>query len=162
MIEKELTRRAASGWQSSGTPKKSMGDSPKRHQCPTYVSKNLQSASLHTTLTVDKACPGVGAPVTGKSDVVPLAGGGGGLPLSITLDVKWTGLGVTSTGRDRSSLECLDYSTQLNNISHSTVATASGSVSGLSGSFGTDLAAVSSNDAHLSIRGTPPPACFGV
>jgi hypothetical protein len=126
------------------------------------VSKNLQSASLHTTLTVDKACPGVGAPVTGKSDAVPLASGGGGLPLPITLDVSWTGLGVTSTGRDRSSFECLDYSTQLNNISHSTVATASGTVSGLSGSFGTDLAAVSSNDAHLSIRGTPPSACFGV
>jgi hypothetical protein len=126
------------------------------------VNKNLQSASLHTTLTTDKACPGVGAPVTGKSDVVPLAAGGGTLPLPITLDVKWTGLGATSTGHDHSTFECLKYSTQLTNTSHGTIAKASGTVSVVSGSFATDLASVSSNDTHLNIRGTQAPACLGI
>ena len=125
------------------------------------VSKNLQSASLHTTLTVDNMCPGVGAPVTGKTDVVPAGCEGGGLPLPITVDVTWTGLGVTSTGRSQSTFQCLDYSTQVTNDSHGSIATASGTVSSLGGSFNTDLAGVSSYDTHLHIKGTPPQACFG-
>ena len=56
---------------------------------------------LHTTLTVDNVCPGVGEPVTGKADVVPSAGTGGGLQLPIKVDVAWTGLGVTGTGRSQ-------------------------------------------------------------
>lgn len=125
------------------------------------VSQNLQSASLHTTLTAAKACPGPGAPVTGKTDVAPKAGGGGGLPLPITIDLTWNGLGVTSTARDRSSFECLDYSTQSTFLSHFSGAVATGSVSLLSGPFKSDSAGVSSTDAHLEISGTPDPVCFG-
>jgi hypothetical protein len=125
------------------------------------VSKDLQSASLHTTLTVDRMCPGVGEPVTGKSDIISLAGGGG-LPLPMNVDITWTGLGVTSTGRDHSTFQCLDYSTQFSNDSHSSVATASGTIAGLSGSFNTDVANVDSTDSRMDIKGTPPPACFGV
>lgn len=126
------------------------------------VSKNLQSASLHTTLTVDNLCPGVGTPVTGKSEGAPPPVEGGGLPLPITLDVTWTGLGVTSTQHTRSSFECLNFSTQGTDDTRGAVATASGTVSGLAGSFNTDLAGVRSSDTHFSIRGTPAPACFGV
>lgn len=124
------------------------------------VSKNLQSASLHTTLIAGNMCPGVGVPVTGKSDAVPVAGKGGGLPLPITLDITWTGLGVTATARDRSSFECLDYSTQSTNVSHTSGATASGAVSALSGPFNSNVAGVSSTDTHLDISGTLNPACF--
>ena len=124
------------------------------------VSRNLQSASLHTTLTAAKACPGIGAPVTGKTDVTPKAGGGGGLPLPITLDLKWNGFGVTSITRDRSSFECLDYSTQSTYVAHSSGAVATGTVSILSGQFKSDMAGVSSTDSHLEISGTPNPACF--
>ena len=63
---------------------------------------------------------------------------------------------------DRSTFECLKYSTQLTNTSHATIAKASGTVSAVSGSFATDLASVTSNDAHLNINGTPAPACFGI
>jgi hypothetical protein len=127
------------------------------------VSKDLQSAALHTTLTADNMCPGPGAPVTGKSDVVPFAGGGeGGLSLPITLDVKWSGLGVTSVERDRGSFKCLNYSADSTNVLHSSNASASAIVSGLSGTFASDLAGVSSTDSHIDINGTPPPACFGV
>lgn len=124
------------------------------------VSRNLQSASLHTTLTAAKACPGYGAAVTGKTDVTPKAGGGGGLPLPIKLDLTWNGFGVTSIARDRSSFECLDYSTQSTNVSHSAGAVATGTVSMLPGSFKSDAAGVSSTDSHLEISGTPHPACF--
>lgn len=127
------------------------------------VSKNLQTAALHTTLTADNLCPGPGAPVTGNSDVVPFAGGGGGgLSLPISLDVTWSGLGVTSVERDRGSFSCLDYSVDSTNVLHSSNATASATVSGLSGTFATDLAGVNSTDSHIDVNGTPPPACFGV
>jgi hypothetical protein len=124
------------------------------------VSRNLQSASLHTTLTAAKACPGYGAPVTGKTDVTPKPGGGGGLPLPITLDLTWNGFGVTSTSRDRSAFECLDYSTESTFVSHSSGAIATGTVSMLSGPFKSDVAGVSSTDSQLQISGTPNPACF--
>jgi hypothetical protein len=124
------------------------------------VSKNLQSASLRTTLTTANMCPGVGAPVTGKSDVAPPAGNVGGIPLPITIDLTWTGLGVTATTRDRSSFDCLDYSTQSTYVSHTSGAIASGTVSALTGAFKADVAGVSSTDTRLDISGTPNPACF--
>jgi hypothetical protein len=127
------------------------------------VSKDLQSAALHTTLTAANLCPGPGAPVTGKSDVVPFAGGaGGGLSLPITLNVKWTGLGVTSLERDRGSFRCLDYTADSTNILHLSNATASATVSGLGGTLASGLAGVSSTDTHIDINGTPQAACFGV
>jgi hypothetical protein len=124
------------------------------------VSKNLQSASLHTKLTAAKACPGYGSPVTAKTDVTPTPIIGGDLVLPITVDLTWKGLGVTSTARDRSTFECLDYSTDSTHVSHSAGAKASGTVSGLSGPFNSDGAGVSSTDSHFNISGTPNPACF--
>ena len=126
------------------------------------VSKNLQTASLHTTLTAANACPGFGAPVTGKSAIVPKAGGGGGLPLPITIDMKWTGLGVTTTSRDTSTLTCLKYSTESTSVNHASSSIASGTISALSGPFTSDLAGVINSDTHLDINGTPNPACFKV
>jgi hypothetical protein len=127
------------------------------------VSKDLQRAALHTTLSDGNVCPGPGAPVTGKSDVVPFAGGsGGGLSLPITLDMTWTGLGVTSVERDRGSFRCLDYSADSTNVLHSSNANANAVVSGVSGALASDFAGVSSMDSHLDINGTPPPACSGV
>ena len=127
------------------------------------VSKDLQTARLHTTLTADKVCPGFGSPVTGTKGVTPLAGGGGGgagLPLPITLDIEWTGLGVTSFGTDRSTTQCLDYSTQFNSAYRSSNANAAGTMSALAGSFATPQAAVISSDVKATIKGTPQPACF--
>src|SRR6202521_6157411 len=61
------------------------------------ISKDLQPARVHTTLTADEVCPGSGAPVTGKNAAIPSGSGGGGtaLPLPISLDMTWAGLGVT-------------------------------------------------------------------
>lgn len=36
------------------------------------VAKNLQSASLHTTLTTDNVCPGVGRPLAPGKDGTPI------------------------------------------------------------------------------------------
>jgi hypothetical protein len=124
------------------------------------VNKSLQSASLHTTLTAADACPGVGAPVTGKSDIVPAPGNGGGLSLPITIDLTWSGLGVTATSRDRNSLACLDYSTQGTNTSRTSSATVSGTISALSGLLNSDVSGISTTDTRLDISGTPDPRCF--
>ena len=127
------------------------------------VSKNLQAARVHTTLTADEVCPGFGTPVTGKSDPSPLTGGGGGgtgLPLPISLDVTWTGLGVISNATDRNTFQCLDYKTQFTSSYQSTNANASGAMSAINGPLDTSSANVSSSDTHANIKGTPAAACF--
>ena len=124
------------------------------------ISKDLQAAKLHTTLTADEVCPGFGSPVTGSNAVTPLAISGAGLPLPITLDIAWTGLGVTSTGTDRSTTQCLDYSTQFNSTYKSSNANASGTISAVAGSMATTQAGVTSSDVKATIKGTPQPACF--
>ncbi len=126
------------------------------------VSRDLQTARVHTTLTADEVCPGFGAPVTGQGGVTPFAGGGGGtdLPLPISLDVMWTGLGVTSSGTDRNTSQCLGYSTLFNSSFHSSDANASGTISAIAGSFATPSAVVTSSDTHATVKGTLQPACI--
>lgn len=127
------------------------------------VSKDLQTARVHTTLTADEICPGFGAPLAGQTGVSPFAAGGGGgtdLPLPIVLDVTWSGLGVTSTGTDRNTFQCLDYSTQFSTIYHSSNASASGTMSAITGTSGTSLAVVSSSATTATVKGTPQSTCF--
>lgn len=127
------------------------------------VSKDLQSAKLHTTLTADEVCPGFGSPVNSTKGAPALAGSGGGgasLPLPIRLDIAWSGMGVIATGTDRSTTQCLDYSTLFNSSYQSSNASASGTISAIDGSFDTTLADVISSDVKVTIKGTPQPACF--
>jgi hypothetical protein len=128
------------------------------------VSQDLQSARLHTTLTADQLCPGSGAPVTGRTGgaAVPFAGGGGGtsLPLPISLDLRWKGVGVITTGSDVNTLQCLDYKTRFSSDFLSTNSKASGTMSALSGSFDTMSAAVSTSETHGVVKDTPQPACL--
>jgi hypothetical protein len=126
------------------------------------ISKDLQTASLRTTLTSDEVCPGFGAPIAGKSDPSGFAGGGGGtaLPLPITLDLTWTGLGVISTGTDHSTFSCLDYSTQFTSQFRTSNAKASGTMSAIAGTMSTEQASTSSSDNRAAIKGTPQQACL--
>ena len=125
------------------------------------VAKNLQSASLHTTLTVDNMCPGVGKPVAAGKDVAPLKGSGGGLNLPIKVDVTWSGVGVTTTLRDRFSFTCLRHvENGTNNSRDSIGGSASGTTSSLIGPFTTLSADVSHQDSHLEVIGNAQPPCF--
>lgn len=126
------------------------------------VSRDLQTASLLTTLTADEICPGFGSPVTAgaASPFAGAGGGGAGLPLPITLDIVWNGLGVTSTGADHSTSRCLDYSTDFNSAIRSSNAGAAGTMSSISGSFQTQVAGVSSSEVTATIKGIPQNACI--
>lgn len=125
------------------------------------AAKNLQSASLHTTLTVDNMCPGVGKPVAAGKDVAPLKGSGGGLNLPIKVDVTWSGVGVTTTLRDRFSFTCLRHvENGTNNSRDSIGGSASGTTSSLIGPFTTLSADVSHQDSHLEVIGNAQPPCF--
>jgi hypothetical protein len=126
------------------------------------VGSDLQSARLHTTLTADKVCPGFGEPVDGIKSASPFAGGGGGtgLALPINIDLTWTGLGVTTIGSDRSTFQCLDYSTQFSSSFNSSNATASGTVSEIAGTLNTTSAVVMSSANKATVKGDVPPACF--
>jgi hypothetical protein len=128
------------------------------------VSRNLQSASLHTTLTTANMCKGKGAPAIGKSGAAPLAPNGvlppsSGLPASITVDVTWTGTGVMSTRRDRATFECLDYSSDSSSTLRAAVSNAVGAISMLTDSFTSPAAAVGSSDGTIDVSGSISPNC---
>jgi hypothetical protein len=127
------------------------------------VGENLQSASLHTTLTATSPqCPGKGGPVGVKPGSIPLAGGGGGtLPLPISIDVSWVGNGIVSTSHDSHSFECLDYSTRFSNSTRGTNANASGNMSAFPGPFNTPAASVTTDQSHQESSGILPQGCFG-
>jgi hypothetical protein len=126
------------------------------------VRKDLQTAALHTNLTADEACPGLGAPIVASKDVAAYASsGGGGLVLPIRVDVSWRGNGVVSTFKNRSTFQCLEYSEDGTSTLLSSNGGASGATSALKGAFTTDLANVSATNSKLDIKGTSQPACFG-
>lgn len=127
------------------------------------VGDNLQSASLHTTITATSPqCPGKGGPVGVNAGAVPLAGGGGGtLPLPITIDVTWDGNGIVSTSHDSHSFECVEYSTRFSNSVRGTIANASGTMSAFPGQFNDPSANVTADQSHQESSGTPPQGCFG-
>jgi hypothetical protein len=124
------------------------------------ISDDLQSARVHTTLTADESCPGYGAPFTGQKEVNQYAGGPGTLPLPISLDVTWTGLGVIATGTDYNTFRCLDYKTVFTSLFHSSNAKASGTMSAIDGSFDTSFAVVSSSAIHATVKHRAQPSCL--
>jgi hypothetical protein len=126
------------------------------------VSKNLQSASLHTNLTADEMCK-TGAPVTGKAaGVTPFAGGGGpGLVPPFQIDITWTGTGVTGSGKDHNTFKCGSYSTDGTTVTKTAGENASGTISVLGGSFAASTAGIIFNDTHMNISGFPLQGCFG-
>jgi hypothetical protein len=128
------------------------------------VSRNLQSASLHTTLTTANMCKGKGAPAIGKTGAAPLAANGvlppsAGLPASIRVNVTWTGTGVTSTRRDRANFECLDYSSDSSLTLRAAASDAAGTISMLTDSFTSPAAAVGSSDGTIDVSGSLSPTC---
>ncbi len=126
------------------------------------VSKDLQSASLHTNLTADEMCK-TGGPVTGKAAAVtPFAGGGGpGLEPPFQIDVTWTGTGVTGSGKDRNTFKCGSYSTDATTLTKTAGENSTGTISVLGGSFAASTAGIIFNDTHMSIGGFPVQGCFG-
>jgi len=127
------------------------------------VSKDLQTASLSTTLTAAESCPGFATPVTADNPTkfAGGGGGGGGLNLPITVNLQWTGDGVVSIYQDRNSFQCLRYSQDGTSTFRDSTGSAMGTVSSLAGPLTTDLADVSSSEGTFDISGTPQPPCFG-
>ena len=122
------------------------------------VSRDLQSAALHTTLTASEACPGFATPIGGGKDVV-FAGGNGGLLLPITVDVTWSATGAVRTFQNSFSLACLDFSVDGNSTNELTNAGAKGAISALGGQFNSEFADVQTTVGKLDIRGVPQAVC---
>jgi len=114
------------------------------------VSKDLQTAALHTTLNTP--CPGKPS--------------GSGLPPSITLDVTWTGNGVVGTSRNNNNFECAGYATSTNFVAHAAGNTASGSVTVQSvvvlPQGPADASTLQSSETHTHITGVEQNACFAL
>lgn len=136
------------------------------------VARNLQTASLHTTLTDFNTCGGKGQPIGPLQPTasLPKAGsvGGAGLPLPITVDVTWAGVNVVSSLQDQFSFKCLGRQEQGTNIFRDSLGgSASGTITwtvdpGTSSvTASTPVADVTSQDGHLEIEGTTTPPCVG-
>ena len=125
------------------------------------VSRDLQTASLHTLLTADEVCPGYGTPVDGAGKASVFAGGDGGtLPLPLQVDVTWTARSAVSTYKDVFTFRCLTYNEDGNSTNQNVNAAASGTISALSGSFAADFADIDSGSNELHIHNAPPDACY--
>jgi hypothetical protein len=114
------------------------------------VSKTLQTAALHTKLT--SGTPSCGGPP------------GSTLPLPLTLDVTWKGIGVVSTGEDQNSSKCQRFTSDSETTSLDGNSTAAATVGGLRGSGSTDSFSGAQGSAHSSdqtqvIKGVQTPAC---
>ncbi len=126
----------------------------------------LQSAELHTTLTTP--CSFAVAKAAAAQQGFPLAGGGGGLPASIRLDVVWTGNGVVGTTRDVTTSQCLGFTVNKLLNARSAAVTAVGSIS--APSTGTLLPSspadqgksLQRSEVFMNITGAQKDACFGL
>jgi hypothetical protein len=114
------------------------------------VSKDLQTAALHTTLSTP--CPGKPS--------------GSGLPASIRLDIAWAGNGVVGNSRNSNNFECADYSTSTDFVAHAAGNKASGSVTLQSVSLlpqgPADASTLQSSETHTRISGVEQAACFAL
>ena len=126
------------------------------------VAKDLQSASLHTTLTADEECGGYGGPVGGGKDAIYAGGkGGGGLTLPVSVDVTWSGFGAITTNTNSFRTRCLNFNEDATSTVDSMAAGAAGSISALSGAFTADFSDVTRSRGNFDITNTPQAACLG-
>lgn len=122
------------------------------------LSSDLQTASLHAVLTSDEVCGGF-AKAVNSNDNGGLAGGEGGLTLPITVDVTWTATSATTTYKNVFTFRCLNYGEEGNGSFQTVNATASGTISNMTGTFASDFADATSGSNQMTIHGLVPDAC---
>jgi hypothetical protein len=114
------------------------------------VSKDLQTAALHTTLST---------PCQGKPS-------GSGLPPSIRLDVTWAGNGVVGNSRNNNNFECAAFSSSTNFVAHAAGNTASGSVTLQSVALWpqgpADASTLQSSETRTHITGVEQASCIAL
>ena len=95
------------------------------------ISRDIQSASLHVTLTGDMQCFGFATPLFQDIGAIPAAGGGGGsggdIPLPLGVDVTWKGPGLPFAFTTTSSEHCGGFTAtfQLRGLSSQAIANGS-------------------------------------
>ena len=124
------------------------------------VSRDLQSASLNTTLTQEESCYGMGAPVDDGKGAAYAGGGGGVLPLPMTINVTWSATSATTTYSNVFQIRCLNFQFDANSSSHSVQASAAGANSALPGPFTDDYSDIASGSDQLHINAYYPAACY--
>jgi hypothetical protein len=114
------------------------------------VSKDLQTAALHTTLSTP--CPGKPS--------------GSGLPASIRLDITWAGNGVVGNSRHTDNFDCAGYATSTKFAAHAAGNTASGSVTLQSVALWpqgpADASTLQSSETHTHISGLEQASCIAL
>jgi len=129
------------------------------------VARQLQGATLHTTVPPDSNCPGVPLPQGAAAGMLSprSLGEGGGLSGPLTIDVTWTPDGNSADGVGNSSTRCTPQATITGHSAGTEVeATVSLSVSGLAGPLTGPSGVIQEVTDTQTIVGTPPDICgFG-
>ena len=131
-------------------------------------SNGVQDASVNVTVDATDLCPGFATPLAG---VITDAGGGpppggGGLPLPLTVNLTWTGNGVTSSNVDTSRSACGGFNSENHNSMTSAIASVNGTIVFGDGSVLTlsnpDFAQSDAGTFSSEIQGSPNPLCYGI
>ena len=110
------------------------------------VASDLQSASLHTTIT----------------DTTQLCGGPINLTLPVQIDATWTGIGPIESTNDASTFACSGYTAETHSTDASNNANATLSISSLTGSFSATSAGMGIRNQAVHAQGAvPPDSCGG-
>lgn len=113
------------------------------------ISKDLQNA--HLKATFDASTPTCSGPPNGS------------LPLPITVNLTWSGLGVVGKGHDRNTFQCDGYTVNATTTTLDAGSTASGTVAVVNQPevvFDRASAGLHSVDSHMSAKGAQKPACI--
>lgn len=135
---------------------------------PDFVESNgAQSATLTTTVDATNRCPGFATPLAG------VLGGGGkggpppisGTPLPMTVNLSWTGNGVTQSTTDQSRSTCDGLSSENQNTLNLANGSAAGTLAFGDGSVvtlpGSQHATIENGTFMSNVQGYPSPLCFG-
>lgn len=127
------------------------------------VSGDLQTASVHATVSAGDACPASLAPVLGGAPAKGSGGGGGGFTFPLTVTGSWTGTGLVGVTADEGSFKCGGFASTTDSRSQSALSSA---VSATIGAFSIGAQAfgtvtVSKVQMQVTGSGILPAGCLG-
>jgi hypothetical protein len=130
-------------------------------------SNGVQNASVSVTVDATNLCPGFATKISG---VIGDAGGGPppglNLPFPVTVNMAWTGNGVTSSFSDNSRSSCGGFSSVNQTSQKSAIANATGTITLGDGTAlslsNPDFATSDAGTFQSDLQGTPNPLCYGI
>jgi len=131
-------------------------------------SNGVQAASLNAIGDTSNLCPGFATPLSSVLKGSGTKGGpgpGGNLVLPLTVNLSWTGNGVTATSSGVGRFDCAGFSSVNQSHSMTTLGAATGTLTFGDGTVmslaGSDFGSIDSGSDMSDLQGTPSAQCLG-